>query len=144
MANLHFACSLAQPGAFMHRLGRRFFFKFYQIILNHPTSVVMCADAERDGIVGLVSATLDAKSDFEAIRKGRFQLFWAALPALIRKPSLLWAVYIRNKSLSPKVLGEGFCVGSGARVAYWGWLPDYPSKGKSIQLMEEFLRLMEN
>lgn len=128
----------------MHHLGKRFFVKYYQIILSERTSLVLCADAGRDGIVGLVSATLDSKKQLEAIREGRFKLFLAVIPALIRKPSLIWAVWIRYRSLSAKMHGEGFIVGSGARIVYWGWLPDYPSKGKSTRLMEELIHFMEN
>ena len=128
----------------MHRLGQRFFVKYYQIILSDRTSVVLCADAGKDGIVGLVSATLDSEKQLEAIRKGRFKLFWAVIPTLIHKPGLIWDVYIRNMSFSARVLGEGFIVGSGARIAYWGWLPDYPLKGKSTCLLKELMHIMEN
>jgi len=144
LGKIHFICSSVQPGGFMHHLGRRFFVKYYKIILKLRTSVVLCADAGRDGIVGFVSATLDAKDQLDAIRKGRLKLFWAAIPGLARKPSQLWGVYIRNRSLSAKIVGEGFVLGSGPRIVYWGWLPGYPSKGKSICLMEELMRLMKS
>jgi hypothetical protein len=144
LARLHFICSSVQPGGFMHHLGWRFFVKYYQIILGLKTSVVLCADAGKDGIVGLASATLDSKEQLEAIRKRHLSLLMASIPALIRKPALIRAAYIRLKSLLARALGEGFVVGSGARIVYWGWLPEYPSKGKSIFLLKELVRFMEN
>ena len=66
------------------------------------------------------------------------------IPSLVHKPSLLWDVFIRNLSFSAEELGEGFIVGSGARIAYWGWLPDYPLKGKSTCLLKELMHFMEN
>jgi hypothetical protein len=143
LARLHYVCSSVQPGGFMHRLGVRFFVKYYQIILSERTSVVLCADAGRDGIVGLASATLDSAKQLEVIQKGRFKLFWSVIPALIRKPSLIWDLYIREMSFSASFHDEGFIVGSGARIAYWGWLPDYPQKGRSTYLLKELMHLME-
>ena len=55
---------------------------------------------------------------------------------MIRNPGLIWALNLRKKSLSARVLGEGYFVGSGARIAYWGWLPDHPSKGNSTRLQK--------
>ncbi len=142
LADLHFVCSAAQPGGFMHQLGRGWFVKYYEIILSDPTSVVLCAESGTDGLVGLASATLDSKKQLEAIRKGRLKLMLAIIPALVRKPGLIRALSLRNRSLSSRVLGEGFLVGSGARIAYWGWHPDHPTNGNSTRLLREMIRLM--
>jgi hypothetical protein len=144
LARLHLICSEAQPGGFMHHLGRGFFVKYYQTILALRKTVVLCADAGQDGVVGFVSATLDSKGQLEAIRKARFRLFMASIPALIRRPGLIRPLYIRLRSLWAEALGEGFIVGSGARICYWGWRPGYPSKGRSIFLLKELLHLMQN
>ena len=64
----------------MHHLGRRWFVKYYEIILREPTSVVLCAEAAGDGLVGLASATLDSKKQLEAIRNGEFKLMLAIIP----------------------------------------------------------------
>ncbi len=120
LAHLHFNCALAQPGGFMHRLGQKFFVKYYQILLGEHMTVILCADAGRDGIVGLVSATLDSKRQLDAIRKGRFKLLLAVIPVLIRRPSLIWEIYVRNRSLSARSPGDEYVVSSGARIAYWG------------------------
>lgn len=143
LAHLHFNCALAQPGGFMHRLGQKFFVKYYQILLGEHMTVILCADAGRDGIVGLVSATLDSKRQLDAIRKGRFKLLLAVIPVLIRRPSLIWEIYVRNRSLSARSPGDEYVVSSGARIAYWGWLPSYRSHGQSTSLIKEVLRSLE-
>ena len=142
LARLHFTCSHAQPGGFMHRLGPRFFLAYYRILLREPTTVILVADAGRDGVLGFVSATLDSKRQLEAIRRRRLGLLVAAIPALIRTPGLLWDVYLRNRSLSPGAMGEGFGISSGARIAYWGWLPTHPSHGQATLLIREVLRTL--
>lgn len=127
----------------MHHLGRRWFVEYYRVILGDPTSVVLCAEAEGEGLVGLASATVDSKKQLDAIRRGRFRLMLAMLPVLVRKPSLFRALSIRKKSLSRSVLGESFIVSTGARIAYWGWRPGYPSRGNSTRLLKEIIHLME-
>jgi hypothetical protein len=144
LANLHFVCSSAQPGGFMHRLGRRFFVAYYRILLSEPTTLILVADAGADGLVGLVSATLESKRQLEAIRNGRFKLLLAVIPVLIRRPSLSWEVCVRDRSLSPRARGDGYFVSSGPRIAYWGWLPGYPAHGKSTALIKEILHRLES
>lgn len=144
LARLHYVCSTVQPGAFMHLLGQRFFVKYYKILLRDQTTVILCADAGNDGVVGLASAAVDSKKQLEAIHRGRFGLFLAVIPAICRKPSLLKALKARDKSCTSKSPEESFVVNEGARIAYWCWLPGFPSKGKSIQLLKELMRFLEN
>ena len=68
----------------------------------------------------------------------------AVIPTLLRKPRLIWAVFIRNRCLSAEQMGEGFIAGSGKRISYWAWLPNYPAKGRSTWLLKELLRYMTN
>ena len=126
----------------MYRLGLRFLVEYYRVILSNKTSIVLCADAAGDGIVGLVSVTLRPEKELEAMRKRRLRFLLAVLPAIIRRPALIEAVYLRNRSLSAKFLGEGFLSHSCPRIAYWGWSPDYPSYGKSMTLLTEIMRLV--
>ncbi len=142
LADLHFLCSLAQPDGFTCKLGRRFLREYYRIILKDRTTMILCADAGKDGIVGLISASLDAKEQLEAIRKGRYKLLVAVIPALIRRPNLSGMILRREKSLWASDEAERFIVGSGARLAYWGWAPNYPSKGLSISLLQAALRIL--
>jgi hypothetical protein len=143
LGDLHFTCSGAQPGAFMHRLGRGFFVAYYRLLLREPTTVILVADAGADGLVGLVSATLDSRRQLDAIRSGRSRLLLAALPALIRSPRLVWEVLVRERSTSARAGGDKYIVSSGPRIAYWGWLPGYPAHGRSTSLIKEVLLRLE-
>jgi hypothetical protein len=140
LAGLHHACSAAQPDAFMHRLGLGFFLAYYRVLLREGTSVTLVADAGVDGIVGIVSATLDATRHNAAIHDARWTLLLATIPALLRCPRLAWEVLNRERSLSPGASGDGYGVRSGPRIVYWGWLPGYPSHGQSVALLKEALR----
>jgi hypothetical protein len=144
LGNLHFTCSVAQPGAFMHRLGRGFFIAYYRILLREPTSVILVADALADGLVGFVSATLESRRQLDAIRSGRYRLLLAALPELIRSPSLSWEVLVRERATSAGARGDEYVVSSGPRIAYWGWLPGYPAHGRSTSLIKEVLLRLES
>jgi hypothetical protein len=143
LANLHFVCSAAQPGGFMHHLGRRFFVEYYRILLTERSTVVLVADAGADGLVGLVSATLDSRRQLQALRRARLRLLLASVPALVRSPRLSRELWVRERALSPAARGDEYVVTSGARIAYWGWLPGYPAHGQSTALVKEVLRRLE-
>jgi hypothetical protein len=143
LADLHYRCSIAQPAGFMFKLGRGFILEYYHILLKEKTNVILCADAGMDGIVGLISANLDAKESLKWLKSGSYRLFLAALPALARKPVLIKEIYSRAKSVWGLSLGEGYIIGSGARISYWGWSPNYPSKGNSIYLLKNLLKVLK-
>jgi len=90
----------------------------------------------------LISATLDSKENLESLKREGHRLFLGALPALIRQPMLIKEILSRAKSLWRSNLGEGFLIGSGARIAYWGWSPNHPSKGQSIFLLKMLLKTL--
>ncbi len=143
LASLHHLCSREQPDGFLHLLGRPFLAAYYRILLRNPSTLVVCADSGEDGLVGLVSACLEVGEELEALRRGRYRLLLAALPAILRHPSLIAAVRLRMVSLRPGNAGEGFVVGHGPRLSFWGWSPCYPSAGLSTQLFLEMLRKLK-
>jgi hypothetical protein len=143
LADLHYRCSIAQPAGFMFKLGRGFILEYYRISFRNKASVILCADAGMDGIVGLVFATLDSKENLDSLKMGGHRLFLGALPALIRQPMLIKEILSRIRSLWRSDVGEGFIIGSGARIAYWGWLPNYPSKANSIFLLKALLKTLK-
>jgi len=143
LANLHYVCSREQPDGFMYQLGRKFLTTYYRIILHNKSSMVICAEAGDAGIVGLISATIEAAEELKALRDGRFRLLLSALPALIRQPKLISSVSARANSLSVDENGKGFVIGSGARLSFWGWSPDYPSQGQPTRLLRTALKLLK-
>lgn len=143
LAELHYLCSSVQPGAFMFKLGRGFILEYYRILLKKKTSVVLCADAGMAGIVGLIFATLDSKENLTSLKRGGHRLLLAAFPALIRQPVLIKEIIWRAKSLLGSNPGEGFIIGSGPRISYWGWSPTYPTSGHSVFLLQAMLKTLK-
>lgn len=144
LGDLHYRCSIAQPAGFMYKLGRGFILEYYRILLKKKTSVILCADGGIAGIVGLVSATLDSKQNLESLKRGGHRLILAALPALVRQPGLIKEIFSRANSLWRSKLSDSYIIGSGARIAYWGWSPNYPSKGHSVILLKTLLKILED
>jgi hypothetical protein len=143
LARLHYICSLIQPDGFMYRLGERFLTQYYRILLDSPASLILCAEAGTAGIIGLVSASIDAGVEFKALQKRRLRLLLAALPALVRRPKLIRSVRSRERSLSAARVGEGFVVASGARLAFWAWSPAHPSGGQATRLLRTAMKLLK-
>lgn len=143
LAALHLACARAQPGGFMHHLGRRFFVAYYRILLAEPTTLVLVAEAGAEGLLGFVSATLESSRQLEALRRGSLGLLLSVIPVLIRSPSLAAQILVRRRALSPAARGTGYCVASGPRIAYWGWSPGHPARGGATALLKELLQRLE-
>ena len=105
-------------------LGERFLRSYYKVILNDPYEIVTCAEREDGTIVGFSSATLDAKKQAENLKNHKFYLGFAAVGAILLRPSLLKAVWSRYKSLDSNSDVPHFVHGEGARGEYWCWLKD--------------------
>jgi hypothetical protein len=108
------------------------------------TSVVLCADAGTDGIVGLIFATLDSKENLALLKRVSHRLLLAALPALIRQSILIKEILSRAIFLWRSNVGEGFIIGPGPRIAYWGWSPAYPTRGLSVFLLQALLKTLKD
>ena len=144
LADLHYVCSMEQPNGFMFLLGKRFLITYYTIILRNRSSMVLCAEDEDMKIVGLLSASLEAGEELKALKHGRFRLLIAALPAMIKKPSLIASAYARVGNISGDKIGKGFVIGSGARLSYWGWSPDHRDQGQSIKFLKIGMQLLKS
>ena len=143
---LHHVCSSVQPGGFMHMLGRRFFVTYYKILLKEPSCVAVCADKDKVGIVGLAVASLDVKKERCALRRNRFRLLLGALPSLLRHPSLIRGVLLREKLLMPNSSNGGMIVNAGARASYWGWSPAFKDgdRGASIKMLRVLFNILRS
>jgi hypothetical protein len=144
LARLHYVCSVIQPDGFMYKLGERFLAQYYRILLHNPMSLIVCAEAGTAGIIGMVSASVEASEELKALQEGRLRLLLSALPALIRQPKLIRCVRDRANSLSSNQVGKDFVVGSGARLAFWAWSPAHPSKGQTTKLLQTAMKLLRS
>lgn len=103
-------------------LGKKFLETYYQIILNEPWEVVICAVNEKDNIIGFCSNTLNAESQAVSLKKHKVRLGLSALFSIIAKPRLIIDVWQRYKSLSGGADALKFVDTKGVRGEYWCWL----------------------
>ena len=101
-------------------LGKGFLQAYYEIVLDDPNEVVVCAENENGEIVGFSSGSLDAKSQVKIIKKHKIKLGFAALSAIIRHPSYLKGVLQRYLSLNNNGQ-QKFLHMEGARSEYLCW-----------------------
>jgi len=114
-------------------LGKSFLKSYYEVILDDPWEVIVCAVNEDDKIVGFASTTLNAEVQAQSLRKYKVKLGFAALLALIKKPVLIKGVWQRYKSLKKDNNAPSFILTKGVRGEYWCWLKDEDSL-KSVEL----------
>lgn len=140
LARLHELSSAKQPGGFMFRLGNAFLTKYYRILIDEGSSVILCAVDDSGHILGFAAGSLDARSRLLALKENRFGLLIASLPAFIRQPTLIRDVLSRQNSGSADESSTGYVVQSGAHVEFWAWQPG--RGGGAFQLFLKWLALM--
>lgn len=101
-------------------LGKSFLRAYYEIVLNDPNEIVVCAENENGEIVGFSSGSLDAESQAKTIRKNKIKLGFAAMWGIIKHPSFLKGVWQRYRSLNNKN-EQQFLHMEGARSEYLCW-----------------------
>ena len=141
LAILHEISSFQQPGGFMFRLGIKFLSKYYQILLDEGSTIIICAVDEADNLIGFVAGSLKAESRMTALKKHRVSLLMTAIPALIRQPALIFQVISRHNSGSAEISSKGYVVQSGTHVEFWAWQPNHKGGG-AFQLFLKWLALM--
>lgn len=131
IANVHWHVRDRYTQGIFLSLGKGFLESYYKITLNDPWEVVVCAVNEEGKIVGFNGTTLDARRKYANVRSHKIYLGFAALKALILRPSLIKEVWQRYRSLGNK--GPQFIKVDGARGGYWCWLKSDDSL-KSFEL----------
>jgi hypothetical protein len=146
LAQLHCESSTPASAGFMSRLGRTFLTRYYRVLLDDETSVVLCAvDGDGGEIIGFVSGTLDAAKSSGTLRAHRLSLMLSAFPALIRKPSLFVGLHSRQKSLaSPDAPDQQYVSAHGARCSYWVVRRMEQSGIVAIALLRQWLSIMRS
>ncbi|WP_278702446.1 hypothetical protein [Butyricimonas virosa] len=133
IANVHWRVRDRYHKGIFLSLGERFLRTYYRIILNDPYEVVVCAINKSGKIIGFSSATLNAKSQAESLRKNKLKLGFSALGAVLLNPSLLKALWVRYRSLDRNSEVK-FVHTEGVRGEYWCWLKDEEDGIRSIEL----------
>lgn len=120
IADLHYKVRNTYSVGYFSQMGRAFLREYYRIILNDPYEIVVCAETDDGAIVGLNSATIDVKKQFERMRRYKWRLAIFAIPSFIKKPSLIRKTWERFKATKGDD-SEKYIPNDGARNEYWTW-----------------------
>lgn len=101
-------------------LGERFLRAYYQVILDDPNEIIVCAENKTGEIVGFSSGSLNAESQAVSLRNHKIKLGFAALLGLTRHPSYFKGVWQRYTSLK-STDDHKFLHMKGARSEYLCW-----------------------
>lgn len=135
IANCHWHVRDRYTTGIFLSLGKSFLTEYYRIILNDPYEVFICAENKDGKIVGFNNATLDVEKQTANLKRHKIRLGFAALKALLLKPSLIPAVIQRYKSLDTSSNNEQkFITTSGVRAEYWCWMKEEGDNSRSIEL----------
>lgn len=136
IANCHWHVRDRYSKGIFLSLGEKFLRTYYEIILNDPYEIIVCAEKEGK-IVGFSSATLDAKYQALNLQSHKISLGIAAINAFMRNPYLLKDVWLRYKSLSSNNKGPEFVHCEGVRGEYWCWLKSENEDPRNALKMNE-------
>jgi len=149
LARVFLACSAedeAERENFAYRLGRVYLRQYYRVLTREDRSVVLCGvdDADPRRVVGFVSGTLDAAEGMKSFRRYRWRLGLAASLALLTRPGLLAGLVRRYRATATATGGGGprYVISSGARMTYWGVLPEARHGPGGLLLLQKWLHLM--
>ena len=120
ITNCHWAVRDRYTEGIFLSLGKNFLLSYYQVILNDPNEIIVCAENKKGEILGFSSGTLNAESQAVLIRSHKLKLGFAALLGLIRHPSYFKGVWQRYTSLK-STKDHKFLHMEGARSEYLCW-----------------------
>ena len=120
IANCHWHVRDRYTEGIFLSLGKQFLRAYYQVILDDPNEIIVCAETMDGEIVGFSSGSLNAESQAVSIRNHKIKLGFAALLGLIRHPSFFKGVWQRYTSLKTAD-DHKFLHMKGARSEYLCW-----------------------
>jgi len=120
IAEIHYLSRDKLSKGFFSQVSKYFLYQYYNIVLNDPNAVVVCAEDSDGQIAGFASGTLDSEKQFSNLRKYKFRLAISLIPSIARNPRLLYEAFFRYMSTQKK--GEKVYVSiSGPRTEFWVW-----------------------
>lgn len=142
VADVHFRCSQNQEMGFMFKLGKGFFRQYYRVLLNERNSIVLVAEDNNHRIIGLSTGSLQTEEHLVALKKHKLRFLFVTLLQIMRHPNLIYQIIIRQKNISNGQGNNGFIAMSGARLEYWGWLPDHKESMGAVELLRCWLAVV--
>ena len=139
LAEVYWCTASKLPEHFLPLLGRAFLARYHRILIAEPNSIVMCLEDQSGKVVGFASGTRAMEEHVAALSRNRVLLALSAIPALVKKPSLLGAMYARFRAVRCFKQDEGFVLGEGPRLEYWGCVKDAVTPAEALDLIGGWL-----
>jgi len=114
-------------------LGEGFLNAYYEVILNDPWEVVVCAEREDGVIVGFSSTNLNGIEQDKNMIRHKYKLAFAAMKAIFAQPHLFKECWVRYKALKKSTGAPDLASIEGVRGEYWCWRKDDDSY-KSVEM----------
>lgn len=127
---------------FFAQVNYSFLKRYYQIMLNDPNEVVVCAEDETGKIVGFSSGSLNAEKQFKTMRDHKFSFVWPLITSTFTNPKIIKSALDRFKSTKGESENK-YVVCKGARAEYWGWLTGRNDTEQSVVMQEIWLYFMK-
>lgn len=140
IAELHYNVRDTYSVGYFAQMGKAFLKKYYEIVLDDPYEVVVCAE-ENGKLCGFCSASLDINKQMERMNQKKLSLLISAIPSFICKPSLIFATLKRYKVARGKD-DEKLIPKSGARCEYWMWDAENKNGSYSVALWNLYLEIL--
>jgi hypothetical protein len=141
LAELHFNLLGDLPGGILKTLGRAFRHKYYRTMLAETESLVLCLESREGHIVGLATGSLDAAEHTAQLKRHRIRLAWAALPAMVLKPTLIRSMLNKQNASDQGDSDNGYVVNRGPRLEFWGVTEAGRAGGGSLSLLQTWLSI---
>lgn len=125
----------AFAGFFMTELGETFLARYYRLVLEYLDGLLWVAEV--DGLpVGFVAGFVRPAGFYRLMRRRAFELGLAALPVLLRRPSIIWRLAANARRTGDASDVEGNVLSELASVAVD---PAYAGKGIGARLVRAFI-----
>ena len=78
---------------FLTRLGPRFLMKYYRLVMEHPSGILIIA-ANKDDVVGFVAGFASPAKFYVEMKKRKISFALASMPSLLRSPGIIRRLWI--------------------------------------------------
>ena len=129
----------AFPGFFLTKLGPRFLYKYYNLILNYEKKIFLVA--EEDGYpIGFVAGFLRPSNFYTYVRQHKTILSIILIPIIFRNPFLIPRIISNFRSTNKVVQKKSLIKCELASIAV---NPDYAGQGLGKKLVKAFIEISQ-
>lgn len=140
IVDLHLKVREVYDIGFFSKMGRSFLKKYYQINIDDPNEIILCAESDNGTICGFCSGSLDVAKQTANFKRHKILLAFSAIPSIICHPSLIQELWRRYR-FSLGQTDEQYIITEGARSEYWTWDKTINDPIASVELLNTLYKL---